>query len=70
VFALDQDSEIVFQGDAGDTIAGRASRRYSTEWTNRYRPLSWIEIDADFANSHARFVGFDSEQQVIYESLA
>jgi TonB dependent receptor/TonB-dependent Receptor Plug Domain len=70
VFMLDQDSEIVFEGDAGDTSASRASRRYGVEWTNRYRPVSWIDVDADFAYSHARFVGFDGDQQALYESLA
>jgi len=70
LFLLDQDSEIVFQGDAGDTSASRASRRYGVEWTNRYRPVSWIDIDADLAWSHARFVGFDNEQQAVYEQLA
>lgn len=69
VFMLDQDSEIVFQGDAGDTSASRASRRYGVELTNRYRPVSWIDIDADFAYSYAHFVGFDSEQQAVFESL-
>jgi len=70
VFVLDQDSELVFSGDAGDTTASRASRRYGVEWTNRYRPTSWIDIDADLALSHARFVGFDSEQATLYASLA
>ena len=70
LFVLDQDSEIVFSGDAGDTSASRASRRYGLEWTNRYRPLSWIDIDADLALSHARFVGYDSEQADVYASLA
>ena len=70
VFMLDQDSEIVFQGDAGDTSASRASRRYGVEWTNRYRPVSWIDVDADLAYSHARFVGFDSDQAAVFESLA
>lgn len=70
LFLLDQDSEIVFQGDAGDTSASRASRRYGVEWTNRYRPTSWIDIDADLAWSHARFLGFDSEQADLYASLA
>jgi outer membrane receptor protein involved in Fe transport len=70
VFMLDQDSEIVFEGDAGDTSASRTSRRYGVEWTNRYRPFSWIDVDADFAYSHARFVGFDSDQEAVYQSLA
>jgi outer membrane receptor protein involved in Fe transport len=67
---LDQDSEIIFNGDAGDTSASRPSQRYGLEWTNRYRPASWIDLDADFAYSHARFTGFDSEQEAIYQSLA
>jgi outer membrane receptor protein involved in Fe transport len=70
VFLLDQQSELVFQGDAGDTVASRASRRTGVEWTNRYRPASWIDIDADLALSHARFLGFDSEQATLYASLA
>jgi outer membrane receptor protein involved in Fe transport len=70
VFLLDQDSEIIFNGDAGDTSASRPSQRYGLEWTNRYRPLSWIDLDADLALSHARFRGFDSDQAAIYASLA
>ncbi|WP_249148192.1 TonB-dependent receptor [Bradyrhizobium jicamae] len=70
VFLLDQDSEIVFSGDAGDTEASLPSRRYGFELTNHYRPLSWIDIDADLAMTHARFVGYDSAQAAIYASLA
>ena len=70
VFLLDQDSEILFSGDAGDTSATRASRRYGFEWTNHYRPQSWIDIDADLAMTHARFRGYDSEQADVYASLA
>ena len=70
VFILDQDSEILFSGDAGDTSATRASRRYGFEWTNHYRPRSWIDIDAELAMTHARFRGTDSEQAEVYASLA
>lgn len=70
VFVLDQDSEILFSGDAGDTKPTRASQRYGFEWTNHYRPRSWIDIDADLAMTHARFRGFDSDQLATYESLA
>jgi outer membrane receptor protein involved in Fe transport len=70
LFILDQDSEILFSGDAGDTSATRASRRYGLEWTNHYRPRSWIDIDADLAMTHARFRGTDSEQADVYASLA
>ncbi|MBR1131866.1 TonB-dependent receptor [Bradyrhizobium iriomotense] len=70
VFILDQDSEILFLGDAGDTEARRASRRYGFEWTNHYRPRSWIDIDADLAMTHARFRGYDGDQAAVYASLA
>jgi outer membrane receptor protein involved in Fe transport len=70
VFILDQASELVFEGDAGDTSASRPSQRYGMEWTNRYRPTSWLAFDADLALTHARFVGFDDEQAALYASLA
>lgn len=69
-FLLDSASEIVFVGDAGDTEASRPSRRYGVEWTNRYRPVSWLTLDGDFAMTHARFKGYDAEQAVVYASLA
>ncbi len=70
VFLLDQDSEILFSGDAGDTEASRPSRRYGFELSNHYRPASWIDIDADLAMTHARFLGFDSDQAALYASLS
>ncbi|WP_245286618.1 TonB-dependent receptor [Bradyrhizobium sp. ARR65] len=70
LFMLDQASEIVFSGDSGDTSASRASHRYGVEWTNTYRPVPWLEFDADLALTHARFVGYDSDQAAIYDSLA
>ena len=70
VFVLDQASEIIFNGDGGDTSAARSSERYGVEWTNEYRPKPWLAIDADLALSHARFLGFDSAQQATFDSLA
>ncbi len=70
VFLLDQASEIVFNGDAGDTSASRPSQRYGIEWTNKYQPASWLTLDGDVALSHARFVGFDTGQAELYASLA
>jgi len=68
-FMLNQDSEILFSGDAGDTEASRPSRRYGFELTNHYRPSSWIDIDADLAMTHARFVGYDNDQAAAYDQL-
>ena len=63
-------SEILFSGDAGDTTASRPSRRYGIEWTNDYRPLSWLSLQADIAVTHARFRGDDPGQTALYASLA
>jgi len=70
LFILDQASEIIFSGDAGDTQASRASERYGIEWTNNYRLSSWLAVDADLAMTHARFLGYDSDQAALYASLA
>ncbi len=55
VYRLDFDSELVFVGDAGNTEAGRPSRRVGIEFNNYYKPTKWLTIDADFAFARARF---------------
>ena len=55
VYQLDFDSELTFQGDAGTTRAGRASRRTGFEFSNYYKPYRWLTIDADIAFAKARF---------------
>lgn len=55
LFQLNIDSEILFIGDAGNTEAGRPSKRVGLEWTNHYRPYSWLYLDADVALSRAKF---------------
>jgi hypothetical protein len=60
VFILDFDSELVFDGDTGDTEPSRPSRRIGMEWSNRYRPVSWATIDGDFAYTYARFKDIDN----------
>jgi len=59
-FVLDFDSELLFVGDAGTTEASRPSRRVGVEWTNRYKPVSWLTFDLDVAYTRARFTDFDS----------
>ncbi len=70
VFILDQASELFFEGDTGTTTAGLPSERTGIEFTNDYRPVSWLHIDANLALSRARFLGFDAAQEQLYESLA
>ncbi len=54
---LKLDSELVFVGDGGTTEAGRPSQRYGVEWSNRWRPKSWLFVDVDLSWNHARFIG-------------
>ena len=70
LFRLDQASELVFSGDAGDTEGSRPSRRVGVEFTSTYRPRSWLAFDGVLAMTRARFVGFDQEQQDLYDLLA
>ena len=55
LFLLDVDSELVFSGDAGNTQAGRPSRRMGIEFSNFYTPTNWLIIDGDVAFSDAHF---------------
>ena len=59
VYVLDFDSELIFQGDAGTTSAGRPSRRTGFEFANYYKLNDWLTIDADLAYARARFRDFD-----------
>jgi outer membrane receptor protein involved in Fe transport len=55
LWRLKSDSELVYVGDAGTTEASGASKRRGVEWNNRWVPLPWFLLDADFAWTHARF---------------
>jgi len=70
LFVLDSASEILFVGDAGTTEASRPSRRIGVEFTNDYRPVSWLDIEADLAVTRARFLGYDRDQAAAYNDLA
>lgn len=59
VYGLDFASELIFQGDAGTTLAGRPSRRVGIEISNYYKPTDWLTIDADLAYAKARFRDVD-----------
>jgi hypothetical protein len=59
LWRLDFDSELVYVGDAGGTEAQRPSQRRGIEWNNRYVPVPWLLVDADFAWTHARFAAGD-----------
>ncbi len=46
--------------NAGATEASSTSKRRRLEWNNRWVPVSWFLLDADFAWTHARF---DNDQR-------
>src|SRR6185295_8973666 len=47
LFTLNQASELVFSGDAGDTEASRASKRVGIEVTAKYRVNPWLAFDGE-----------------------
>ncbi len=53
---LHSDSELVYVGDAGNIEAGDASERYGIEWSNYWRPTSWLYVDTEFTITESRFV--------------
>lgn len=55
LWQLSLGSELVFSGDAGDTEASGASKRYGVEFNNHYVANSWLLLDADLAFSQSRF---------------
>ena len=57
-WALDLDSELLFVGDAGNTEAGRPSRRTGFEFANHYTK-DWLTLHADVAHTRARYTDRD-----------
>ena len=53
---LQSDSELTFDGDAGDTEPNGKSNKYGVEWANFYKPTPWLTLTADIALTHARYV--------------
>jgi len=51
-------------------IAGKPSRDHcELEFTNHYRPVSWLGFEGDLAMTDARFLGFDGDQADLYFQL-
>ena len=65
LFLLDFNSELLFVGDAGTTVASRPSRRIGLEWTNSYRPAPWASFDLDLAFTRARFTDWSPDGDLI-----
>ena len=59
LWTLKLDSELLFVGDAGETEASRASKRFGVEWNNHWIAAPWLRLDADLSASRSRFTGPD-----------
>ncbi len=59
LWQLNLASELVYVGDAGATEASAASKRRGVEFNNRWAPVAWFLLDADFVWSHSRFANGD-----------
>lgn len=55
LWLLDLDSELLFVGDAGNTEANRASRRYGLEFTAYYWLSDYLNLDFEASWTDARF---------------
>jgi outer membrane receptor protein involved in Fe transport len=55
LFQTDFASELTYNADDGSTEAGRPSRRVGVELTAQYRPVQWLELNANLASTHARY---------------
>nr|CCD32002.1 TonB-dependent receptor plug [Methylocystis sp. SC2] len=69
LFWIQLQSENVFAGDEGNTVFGPPSRRIGFEFTNHYRPVSWLSFEGDLTMTDARFLGFDKDQADLYYQL-
>lgn len=78
IWGLDFDSELVYVGDAGNTQAGRPSRRTGVEWAQHWTPSPHFWVDAHVAWSRPRYSDHDPSgnhianavQKVAHLSLA
>ncbi|HTK35351.1 MAG TPA: TonB-dependent receptor [Caulobacteraceae bacterium] len=55
VFQEDFNSELTYDGDAGQDSASAPSRRQGIELSGEWRPFPWIELNTDLAFSRARY---------------
>ena len=55
LWKLEQDSELLFVGDAGTTEPSRPSQRYGLELLTQYLPTPGLAFDLSLAFTHARF---------------
>jgi hypothetical protein len=68
LFQADFDSELTYNADAGQTEAGRPSRRRGVEASLQYRPFRWLELNSNIAITRARYRDIDPAGQHIEDA--
>jgi len=56
-WALNLDSELIWDGDHGTDAPSFPSDRFGVTWSNIYRPIPQLAFDLDASYVHTRFVG-------------
>lgn len=69
LWRLHLQSELVWDGDAGDNEPSGPTARWGVEIANWYTPTKWLTIDADYAWSHARFTNHEPQGDYVPEAL-
>jgi hypothetical protein len=69
LFFIQTAQENIFEGDSGNTVIARGADRIGVEFSNHYRPFSWLAFEGDVTATHARFRGYDQEQADLYYEL-
>jgi outer membrane cobalamin receptor len=69
LWQLDVDSELVYVGDAGNTEAGRPSRRSGVEWSNHWTPSRHWLLDANLAWTRPRYTDGAAEGASIVNAV-
>jgi len=60
IWRLELDSELVYVGDAGNTVAGRPSRRTGVEWRSLWAPGAHLTMDLSLAWTRPRYTDGDA----------
>ncbi|WP_036285349.1 TonB-dependent receptor [Methylocystis sp. ATCC 49242] len=69
LFFIRTNQENIFAGDSGNTEIARGANRVGIEFTNHYRPLSWMAFEGDVTATYARFRGYNQDQADLYWAL-
>jgi hypothetical protein len=65
LFQMEFESELTYDPEAGQTTAGRPSKRTGLEVNLTYNPFEWLEFYGSVAFTHARYTDFDPAGQFI-----